>query len=113
MPIATRDLDNGVTVVAIDGRIDILGAQQIDMPMSIIAGSKRSVVLDLSGVTFLASLGIRSMLVAAKSIASKGGACVMYGPNEDVRGVLETCGIDTIVPIFAALDEAVLAAAKR
>jgi len=112
MPIATRDLDNGVTVVAIDGRIDIKGAQEIDMPMMIVAGSRRAVVIDISGVSFLASIGIRSILVAAKSINSKKGSCVMYGPIDDVREVLETTGIDSIIPIHTDMDEAIAAVVR-
>ena len=109
MPINTQNLDNGVTVVLVEGRIDIKGAQEIDMPMMLIAGSKRAVVIDMTGVTFLASLAIRSMLLCAKSIVSKKGSCVMYGPIEDVREVLETAGIDTIIPIHTDLDEAIAA----
>jgi anti-anti-sigma factor len=109
MPIAIQDLESGVTVVAISGRIDIAGAHQIDMPMSIVAGSKRRVVIDLTAVDFLASMGIRHIVIAAKSIASKRGACVMYGPNADVRSVLEATGIDTMIPIHDVLDDAIQA----
>jgi anti-sigma B factor antagonist len=109
MPIVIQDLDGGVTVVEISGRIDIAGAQQIDMPMSIVAGSRRAVVIDLTAVDFLASMGIRSLVIAAKSIASKRGACVMYGPNADVRSVLEATGIDTMIPIHDVLDDAIRA----
>jgi anti-anti-sigma factor len=109
MPIAIQDLDGGVTVVALSGRIDIAGAREIDMPMNIVAGSKRAVVIDLSSVDFLASLGIRSIVIAAKSIASKRGSCVMFGPNADVRSVLEASAIDTIIPIHSELDDAIRA----
>src|ERR1700722_15940022 len=99
MPIEVNDLEGGVTVVRLSGRIDIAGAREIDMPMNIVAGSKRNVVLDLTAVDFLASLGIRSIVVAAKSIASKRGTCVMFGPTPDVRSVLEASAIDTVIPI--------------
>jgi anti-sigma B factor antagonist len=109
MPIAIQDLDSGVTIVSLSGRIDIAGAREIDMPMNIVAGSKRRVVLDLTNVDFLASMGIRSLVIAAKSIASKRGSCVMFGPNDDVRGVLESSAIDTVIPIYSARDDAIQA----
>lgn len=109
MPIAIQDLESGVTVVAISGRIDIAGAHQIDMPMNIVAGAKRRVVIDLTAVEFLASMGIRHIVIAAKSIASKRGVCVMYGPTPDVRSVLEATGIDTMIPIHDELDDAIRA----
>jgi anti-sigma B factor antagonist len=113
MPIEINDLGGGVTVVRLSGRIDIAGAREIDMPMNIIAGSKRNVVLDLSAVDFLASLGIRSIVVAAKSIASKRGICVMFGPTPDVRSVLEASAIDTVIPIHDGLDDAIRAVSPR
>jgi anti-anti-sigma factor len=83
------------------------------MPMNIVAGSKRAVVIDLTAVEFLASMGIRSIVIAAKSIVSKRGACVMFGPSADVRAVLEASGIDTIIPIFDVLDDAIGAVSTR
>jgi anti-anti-sigma factor len=109
MPITIGDENNDVTIVQLFGRIDIAGAHEIDMPMNIVAGSRRRVVLDLSGVEFLASMGIRHIVIVAKSIASKRGACVMFGPNDDVRGVLVSAGIDTMIPIHDDLDDAVRA----
>jgi len=109
MAIAIENLDGGVTVVKLSGRIDIAGAREIDMPMNIVAGSKRAVVIDLTDVDFLASLGIRSIVIAARSIASKRGTCVMYGPTPDVRSVLEASAIDTVIPIHDGLDDAIRA----
>ena len=109
MPIMIGDEANGVTIVKLLGRIDIAGAREIDMPMNLVAGSRRRVILDLSGVEFLASMGIRHIVIAAKSIAGKRGAFVMFGPNDDVRGVLVSSAIDTLIPIHDDLDDAVRA----
>jgi anti-anti-sigma factor len=109
MPVAIGDEVDGVTIVKLSGRIDVAGAREIDMPMNIVAGSRRRVVIDLSSVEFLASMGIRSIVIVAKSIASKRGACVMFGPNDDVRGVLVSSAIDTMIPIHDVLDDAVRA----
>jgi anti-anti-sigma factor len=109
MPIAIQDLDGGVTVVTLSGRIDVAGAREIDMPMSVVAGSRRAVVIDLTSVDFLASMGIRSLVLAARSIARKRGTCVMFGPIDDVRGQLEASAIDTIIPMFDTFDDAIKA----
>ena len=50
-------------------RIDIAGGQAIDMPMSVLGGLERAVIVDISRVELLASLGLRSLLMAAKAIA--------------------------------------------
>jgi anti-sigma B factor antagonist len=55
-------------------------------------------------VTFLASIGIRVLVKAARAIANKGGRFVIYAPTGEARKVLRTTGIDAIIPIAA--DEA-------
>jgi anti-anti-sigma factor len=74
------------------------------MPFSVISGSRKKVIVDLGQVTFLASIGIRVLVKAARAIASKGGRFVIFNATEEARKVLRTTGIDAIIPIVA--DEA-------
>jgi anti-anti-sigma factor len=99
MEIATEEIENGVTRVVLDGRLDIAGAQTIDMRFNTLAGSRRSLVVDLSKVSFLASMGIRLLVIGAKTVAAKGGKIVLLGPNEVIESVLKTAGIDSVIPI--------------
>jgi anti-anti-sigma factor len=66
-------------------------------------------VVDLTSVEFLASMGIRSIVFAARAIMSKRGACTLVSPPGDVRTVLTSSGIDEIIPIYDTMDEAILA----
>jgi anti-anti-sigma factor len=109
MPIAVEELDGNVAKVVLSGRIDIAGAQAIDMPMSIIAGSRKAVIIDLSGVEFMASMGLRSIVVCAKSIMSKRGKVVLLAPQPQVEEVLTVSGIDGLIPICRNQAEAVAA----
>jgi anti-anti-sigma factor len=111
MPIAISELDNGVTKVALSGRIDIAGSAEIDLPMSVVSGSRRAVVVDLSGVEFMASLGLRSVVLAAKSVLSKKGKIVLLAPQPAVEEVITVAGIDDLVPIYH--DEAAAVAAVQ
>jgi anti-anti-sigma factor len=109
MPIAIEDLDGNVTKVILSGRIDVAGANEIDMPMNVIAGSKRAVVVDLSAVEFMASMGLRSIVLSAKSIMSKRGKMVLLSPQPMVEEVITISGIDELIPIYR--DEAAAIAA--
>jgi anti-sigma B factor antagonist len=109
MAISTQDLDGGVTKVVISGRIDVAGAKALDMPLAVIAGSRRSVIIDLSGVEFLASLGMRGLVVSAKSIISKKGKVVLLSPVPSVEETLTVAGITELLPIHR--DEAAAIAA--
>ena len=99
MELATEELGNGVTRIALDGRLDIAGAQAIDMRFNTLAGSRRSLVVDLSRVSFLASMGIRLLVIGAKTVAAKGGKIVLLSPDSAIEGVLKTAGIDMVIPI--------------
>ncbi len=109
MPIVIEDLAGGITKVVITGRIDIAGAAAIDMPMSIVGGSRRHVVIDLSGVDFMASLGLRSIVLSGKAIMSKGGKVALLSPQPAVEEVITTSGIDELIAIYK--DEAAAIAA--
>ncbi len=99
MKIDILNEDNGITRVVLAGRMDIEGATATDMQFSIIAGSKKKVIVDLTSVDFMASLGMRTLIVSAKSIASKGGKMALMSPQPGVEKVLKSSGVDTVIPI--------------
>jgi anti-anti-sigma factor len=109
MPISILDLEGNVTKVVLAGRIDIAGAREIEMPMAVIAGSRRAVVVDLSAVEFMASLGLRGIVVSAKSIISKRGRIVLLMPQPQVAEVITTTGIDQLIPIYHDESDAIAA----
>lgn len=109
MDMAIAALADGVSKVTLTGRLDIQGAEKIDLPFSVLQGSHRKVIVDLAQVSFMASMGIRTIVLSAKSIKSKGGHMVLLKPNPDVEQVLVTSGIDSIIPIFHDLDAAIAA----
>ena len=70
-------------------------------------GSQRKVIVDLEQVSFLASMGIRTIIMGAKAINLKGGRMVLLRPTPDVEKVLTTTGIDTLISIVHDLDAAI------
>ncbi len=59
----------------------------------------RQCILDLSGLTFMDSSGIALILKAHKLSRAQGGQVSVENPPKQVLRVLETSGIDRIVPI--------------
>lgn len=111
MQVATEDLPGGITRVELDGRMDIAGAAAVDMKMNLIAGNHDRLLIDLQKVTFLGSMGLRSIVFPARAVHSRGGKVVLFAPNEMVESVLKTSGINALLPIYYDL-EAALAALK-
>ena len=109
MNIVQEELSGGITKVVLDGRLDISGAAAVELKLNLIGHSKNAVLFDLQLVSFLASIGLRSLVIPARMIKSRGGRVVLFGPNEMVEKVLKTSGIDTLIPIHHELSEALTA----
>ena len=109
MNIESENLNDDVRKIVLAGRFDIEGAQQIDLRFSGLTANQKAVVVDMAGVNFLASIGIRTLVLAAKAIAQRGGRMVLLNPDENVTKVLQMAGIDTLIPISRSLEEALAA----
>lgn len=107
MELSTETLDGGVTRVLLSGRMDILGVQAVDMKFTALTASQGGrVVVDLSGVSFLASLGMRTLISSAKALAARGGRMVLLNPQPKVLEVLQVSGLASLIPVHAELDAA-------
>jgi anti-sigma B factor antagonist len=109
MELRVEQLAGNVTRAIPVGRWDIGGAAEIDLRLSAISGSGRPVIIDVAEVSYLSSMGIRSIVMCAKANRLKGGRLVLSSPAPNVEAVLTAAGIDTLVPIYHDLDAATLA----
>ena len=107
MDIHYSDLDNSIILIKLSGRLDIIGTGEIETKFAgYCAGEKVRVIVDLSKVDFLASIGIRLLTLTAKSVASRSGKMVILNPIPEVQDVLEITGIPAIIPIYSYLESA-------
>ncbi len=106
MKIDVAELDGGLTKVALNGRMDIDGTNAVDLPFNTVAGSKSHIVVDMSEVSFLASLGMRTLVTCAKTVSRRGGGLVLLNPQPNVEKVLRSAGLDTVIPIVADIPAA-------
>ena len=106
MTISTESMDGDITRVLLDGRLDIQGAAAIDLKMNVAAGSAAWLLLDLEQVSFLGSMGLRSILVPAQAVRRRGGKMVILKPQPMVEEVLKAAGADALIPIRHDLESA-------
>jgi anti-anti-sigma factor len=88
------------------GKLDIAGAETIGLPLATVAGTKTSIVIDMMRVDFIASIGIRHLVMAAKAVARGSGKLVLLDPTPLVTDVLVTSGLDDLLPIVRSESEA-------
>ena len=105
--------ENGITQAALDGRFDIAGAQSVDSRFIELADQCKALVVDLSKVSFIASLGVRTLMVSAKALIHRGADMAVCGANEGVEKVLRSTGFDEIVSLYPDVESASTALSRR
>ncbi|HKA45212.1 MAG TPA: STAS domain-containing protein [Burkholderiales bacterium] len=112
MAITYEDVSDSFRRIVLSGRLDSKGTDEIAVKFAALStAAKRRVLVDLTGISFLASIGIRAVLSNAKALQNNGGRMVLFvGGNSAVAKTLEATGIDTLVPMFANAAEAEKAA---
>ena len=95
-----------MTRIALMGRIDTAGVDRIETRLNASLARDRDGVIDLSGVTFLASMGIRMLLGAAKMLDRNGHRLVLISPRPLVDQALKHSSIDEIIPVAPDLEGA-------
>ncbi len=106
MEIAGENED-GVLRVLLKGRMDVEGVAAINDEFSrMMDDDGLAVVVDMSEVPYMSSIGIRALLINAKAVNRRGGKYVLLSPQSDVRNVLQVSGIDQIIVICDSLDDA-------
>jgi anti-anti-sigma factor len=88
--------------IALTGELDVAGADRVQRELERVEFSDAlSIVVDLSGLTFMDTTGVRLLMHAqARSRADSDRLMLLRGPA-DVQRVFELCGVDGLLP-FAA-----------
>ncbi len=107
LDVQTRQADNGVTVVAPTGRLDVAGAPALkDAISEAVKNGPQRVVIDMEGVSFVDSTGLSSVIAVLKQLRSSQGELRLAAPNQQVRVVLELTTLDRVFPYYATVEEA-------
>ena len=107
MKLETEELNDGLVKVGLVGRMDIAGTDSIAIRLAALAATdNRRVILDLSGVDFIASIGVRAILQNARAHRMRGGAMVLLAPQPLVEEVLQTTGVPNVVPVVRDMEAA-------
>jgi len=107
MELTYEDLEDGVRRVILAGRLDVEGSHEIDLKFTSLTASRQAfVIVDLSLVDFLSSLGLGTLVRSAKAQMSRQGKLVLLSPQPNVARVLQSTQIDQIVEVFHDFEQA-------
>jgi len=99
---------NGILVVALEGRLGAFEAANLGKALeTLLKEDDHYLVLDMSGVQYLSSGGIRLLLSTQKKLAGKNGHISLCGITEFPAQVLKMAGMEGMFPAYNTVDEAV------
>jgi len=102
MAFAVRTEKEGeLIVLALSGQLDSKTAPELEREVGKALGKTgRALLFDLTGLEFVASAGLRIVIMVGKRLASDGGAIALCGLNPSVREVFEISGFAKLFPIL-------------
>ncbi len=108
--IISEKKSGGILILGIRGKIDTDGAEQLlDKLSALIAHGEHRLLLDFSGVDYINSSGLRSLLITAKELKGRSGKMVLANVSELVHQVLRISGCASVIGIHPSQEEALTA----
>jgi stage II sporulation protein AA (anti-sigma F factor antagonist) len=107
MKIKQETTGANVLVLIPEGRLDsnTVAEAESDLLARIEPGDRR-VVLDLAGLDYISSAGLRLVLLAAKRLKQAGGRLALCGLRPQIREVFEISGFVSILTVVGSRQEA-------
>ena len=99
MKIETKK--NGhVMIVSVSGRLDTHTAGWFDEALASLDEAEKHLVIDFSGLEYISSAGLRSVLMAAKKVKENQGSLALASLTPMVKDVFDMSGFSAIIRIY-------------
>lgn len=106
MELHSEDLSAKAVKVVLSGRLDTLGVDQVEAKFNAVVISRGlDVLVDLTGVSFISSMGIRMLIAAARGMRLREARLVLFGAQALVHETLQSMAIDTLIAVVATEQE--------
>jgi anti-anti-sigma factor len=108
MEIENTGKEEGRFIIAVTGRMDAVTAPEFENRMlDWIDAGETQLIVDLGGLEYISSAGLRSILTIAKNLKTKQGKLVLCALRDTVKEVFEISGFSTIIPVCESVGAAV------
>jgi len=107
MELYYTELDNGIRLIKLTGKLDLSGTGQFETEFTNCCAEEGArVLVDLSEVDEITSRSIRFLTSIAQSLARRHGRMVLLGATGNVKNMLEVANIPSIIPMYEGLESA-------
>ena len=109
----TSEARGEATVVHVSGEIDVYTAPVLREHLDEhISAGRIHLVVDLGGVTFMASTGLGVLVGRLKLVRAANGTMRLVCSSERILSVFSITGLDKVFQIFPSVDDALTATAS-
>jgi stage II sporulation protein AA (anti-sigma F factor antagonist) len=109
----TDEMKGPAVVVRLVGQLDTLTAKPFESHLAaLISQGQKRIIVDLEGVNYVSSYGLRVFLLTAKQLRSDRRAFTLCRLTLDVKKIFRISGFDKILTIHDTLEEAISLAAE-
>lgn len=106
MEIVSEKKESG-TLFTVSGRLDVMTTADFEKKcQQVIDAGEKKLVIDLSGLEYISSAGLRGILSSAKKLKATGGTIQFCGLIGMVEEVFLVSGLGSIFPVTVTSDEA-------
>ena len=100
---------DGVLVVAVEGRIDGTNAMQFQSTVhSGLGDSTGPLLIDCKDLSYISSAGLRAFLSIARTLQRREGRFAICSLSGMIAQIFQTSGFDRIIAVHAAREEGLL-----
>jgi len=105
MEVTTREQD-GIAIVAITGEIDSKTAPDAQAALLPVVEKHHSLIMDVGGLTFMSSAGLRMMLLIYRHATAGNGKVALVGLSEQIRDTMSATGFLSFFQVCDTIDQA-------
>ncbi len=107
LTMETRRVGDDVTVITLEGEIDVYTSIQLKQDIAaILESGAKYLVLNLAKVEYLDSTGLGVLIGTLKKLRENSGNLVIVGPAMRIMRIFEITGLYKIFAIYATEEEA-------
>ncbi len=104
----TQRVEGDVTVFLPEGRIDTQAATDMDEALqAVVSAGKHNMVVDMSGVDYISSAGLRALAAVQVKSKAEGGDMKLAGLNARVTRIFSIIGFDLLMSIHDTPEAAI------
>lgn len=104
----TRRSENGIPVLALKGRINQASADILHAAAMDLAGNDdcRALIIDMGGVDFIASVGIRALIRPSQAVSMRGGKLAVANLSPQISEFFKMTGLDQMFRVYETVADA-------